>query len=68
MAGLYTPLFGDACPPRVSATPIWMSNQGAYENHQTKYEGNNVDEAKAALEAAGYVARRRHLRAPDDGR
>lgn len=55
MAGLYTPLFGSALPAEGLGNTYWMSNQPDYENHQTKYEGNNVDEAKAALESAGYV-------------
>ncbi len=55
MAGLYTPLFGSALPAEGLGNTYWLSNQPDYENHQTKYEGNNVDEAKAALEAAGYV-------------
>ncbi len=55
MAGLYTPLFGSALPAEGLGNTFWLSNQPDYENHQTKYEGNNVDEAKAALEAAGYV-------------
>ena len=55
MAGLYTPLFGSALPADGLGNTYWMSNQPDYEDHQTKYAGNNVDEAKAALEAAGYA-------------
>ncbi|MEM7275215.1 MAG: ABC transporter substrate-binding protein, partial [Actinomycetota bacterium] len=55
MAGLYTPLFGNALPAEGLGNTYWLSNQSSYEDHQAKYAGNNVDEAKAALEAAGYV-------------
>ncbi|MEM7342363.1 MAG: ABC transporter substrate-binding protein [Actinomycetota bacterium] len=55
MAGLYTPLFGESLPAEGLGNTFWMSNQGPYENHQSKYDGNNVDEAAAALESAGYA-------------
>lgn len=55
MAGLYTPLFGDALPAEGLGNTYWMSNQGPYEDHQTMYSGALVDEAKANLEEAGYT-------------
>ncbi len=55
MAGLYTPLFGSVLPAEGLGNVYWMSNQPDYEDHQTKYAGALVDEAKAALEAAGYT-------------
>ncbi len=56
MAALYTPLFGDALDPNGLGNTYWLSNQPDYENHQAEYDGAKVDEAKAALEAAGYTA------------
>jgi peptide/nickel transport system substrate-binding protein len=55
MAGLYTPLFGSVLPAEGLGNVYWMSNQPDYEDHQTNYAGSKVDEAKAALEAAGYT-------------
>ena len=55
MAGLYTPLFGDALPAEGLGNTYWLSNQPDYENHQTEYEGNNVEAAAASLESVGYV-------------
>jgi peptide/nickel transport system substrate-binding protein len=55
MAGLYTPLFGSVLPAEGLGNVYWMSNQPDYEDHQTKYAGALVDEAKASLEAAGYT-------------
>ncbi len=55
MAGLYTPLFGDSLPAEGLGNTFWMSNQGAYEDHQTEYAGKQSDAAKAKLEEAGYA-------------
>ena len=55
MAGLYTPLFGDSLPAEGLGNTMWMSNQPAYEDHQTEYSGPQADAAKAKLEEAGYV-------------
>jgi len=52
---LYTPLFGDSLPSAGLGNTYWMANQPQYEDHQTKYNGALVDEAKANLEGAGYV-------------
>lgn len=56
MSGLYTPLFGDTLPADGLGNTYWLSNQSTYEDHQTEYAGAKTDEAKASLEAAGYVA------------
>lgn len=55
MTSLYTPLYGDVLPAEGLGNTFWMSNQADYENHQSKYEGNNVDGASVVLERAGYV-------------
>jgi peptide/nickel transport system substrate-binding protein len=55
MAGLYTPLFGDALPAEGLGNVYWLSNQSAYVDAQAAYAGSQVDEAKAKLEEAGYV-------------
>lgn len=52
---LYAPLFGDLLPTEGLGNTYWMSNQPAYEDHQAEYDGAQVDEARASLEAAGYV-------------
>jgi peptide/nickel transport system substrate-binding protein len=66
---LYTPLYGDALPTEGLGNVYWMSNQGAYEDHQTAYSGAQVDEAKASLESAGYVAGSDGIyEHPDDGK
>jgi peptide/nickel transport system substrate-binding protein len=52
---LYAPLFGDLLPAEGLGNTYWMSNQPPYEDHQTEYAGAQVDEARASLEAAGYV-------------
>ena len=52
---LYEPLFGDLLPTEGLGNTYWMSNQPAYEDHQSEYAGAQVDEARASLEAAGYV-------------
>ena len=52
---LYAPLFGDLLPTEGLGNTYWMSNQPAYEDHQAEYAGAQVDEARASLEAAGYV-------------
>lgn len=53
--GLYAPLFGDLLPAAGLGNVYWMTNQPAYEDHQTEYDGAQIDQAKAALEGAGYV-------------
>jgi peptide/nickel transport system substrate-binding protein len=55
MDGLYTPLFGDLLPAEGLGNVYWMSNQSAYEDHQTEYSGPKIDEAKAKLAEAGYA-------------
>ena len=54
MEGLYTGLFGEALPAEGLGNTYWMTNQPAYENHQAKYNGPLIDDAKANLQAAGY--------------
>ena len=53
--GLYAPLFGDLLPAAGLGNTYWMTNQSPYEDHQTIYDGAKIEEAQAALEAAGYV-------------
>jgi len=57
MAGLYTPLFGDALPAEGLGNTYWMSNQANYEDHagDAGYGAGDIDGAKARLEGAGYV-------------
>jgi peptide/nickel transport system substrate-binding protein len=57
MAGLYTPLFGEALPAEGLGNVYWMSNQSPYVNHagDAGYGQGNVDGAKAKLEEAGYT-------------
>jgi peptide/nickel transport system substrate-binding protein len=52
--GLYEPLFGDLLPMEGLGNTYWMSNQGPYVDHQTQYDGAQIEEAQASLEAAGY--------------
>ena len=53
--GLYAPLFGDLLPEEGLGNTYWMSNQPAYEDHQTEYAGAQIEEAQAKLEEAGYT-------------
>lgn len=53
--GLYAPLFGDLLPLEGLGNTYWMSNQPAYEDHQTEYAGAQIEEAQAKLEEAGYT-------------
>jgi peptide/nickel transport system substrate-binding protein len=57
MAGLYTPLFGDALPAEGLGNTYWMSNQPDYVDHQGNagYGQGDIESAQAALEAAGYT-------------
>ncbi len=55
MSALYTPLFGDLLPAEGLGGTYWLSNQPAYTNHQSDYDGSQVDAAKAKAEASGYV-------------
>jgi peptide/nickel transport system substrate-binding protein len=57
MAGLYTPLFGDLLPAEGLGNTYWLSNQSSYENHSAEagYGAGDIDSAKAAIEAEGYV-------------
>lgn len=57
MAGLYTPLFGDALPASGLGNVYWMSNQKDYVDAagSAGYGQGNVEAAKAKLESAGYV-------------
>lgn len=64
---LYAPLFGDLLPTAGLGNTYWMSNQPAYEDHQTEYAGANVDAARAALESAGYVDEGGVYTHPEDG-
>lgn len=52
---LYEPLFGAVLPEAGLGNTYWMTNQRAYEDHQLLYAGAQVDQAKAILEAAGYL-------------
>ena len=52
---LYTPIYGDALPTEGLGNVYWMTNQSAYEDHQTMYSGAQVDAATASLESVGYV-------------
>lgn len=66
---LYAPLFGDLLPREGLGNTYWMSNQPAYEDHQTEYDGAKIDEAKAKLEEAGYVEGSDGIyEHPEDGR
>lgn len=66
---LYAPVFGDALPLDGLGNTYWMTNQSPYEDHQSEYTGPKVDEAKAALEGAGYVLGDDGIyEHPDDGR
>ncbi len=53
--GLYAPLFGDLLPLEGLGNTYWMSNQPAYEDHQTEYHGAQIEQAQAKLEEAGYT-------------
>jgi peptide/nickel transport system substrate-binding protein len=53
--GLYAPLFGDLLPTAGLGNTYWMSNQPAYEDHQTEYDGAQIEQAQAKLEEAGYT-------------
>jgi peptide/nickel transport system substrate-binding protein len=55
ITGLYEPLFGDLLPVEGLGNTYWMSNQPAYEDHQTEYAGAQIEEAQAKLEEAGYT-------------
>ncbi|MGH1487966.1 MAG: ABC transporter substrate-binding protein [Acidimicrobiales bacterium] len=55
MEELYTPLYGPALAAEGLGNTYWLPNQAVYEDHQTKYAGNNTDAARAALETAGYA-------------
>ena len=54
MARLYTPLFGDALDPDGLGNTYWLTGEN-YVDHQAAYDGAQVDEARAALEEAGYT-------------
>jgi peptide/nickel transport system substrate-binding protein len=54
LAGLYEPLFGDLLPAAGLGNTYWMSNQPAYVDHQTEYDGAQIEAAAAKLEEAGY--------------
>ena len=51
---LYQPLFGQL-PARGLGNTFWMSNQPQYVDHQTQYDGAQIEAARANLEAAGYT-------------
>ncbi len=71
MAGLYTPLFGDALPSAGLGNVYWMSNQPDYVDHQTEagYGAGNFDAARANLEGLGYVEGSDGIyEHPEDGR
>ncbi|MEL7157917.1 MAG: ABC transporter substrate-binding protein [Actinomycetota bacterium] len=51
---VYEPLFGPALHPEGLGNAYWMPSQVGYEDHQARYEGNNVDNAAGRLAAAGY--------------
>lgn len=53
--GLYAPLFGDLLPIEGLGNTYWMTNQPAYEDHQSEYHGAQIEEAQAKLEAVGYT-------------
>ncbi|MGY6500110.1 MAG: ABC transporter substrate-binding protein [Acidimicrobiales bacterium] len=53
--GLYAPLFGDLLPREGLGNTYWMSNQPDYVDHQTEYDGAQIDQAAAKLEEAGYA-------------
>jgi peptide/nickel transport system substrate-binding protein len=57
MAGLYTPLFGEALPAEGLGNVYWLSNQSPYVDHagNAGYGKGDVDGAKAKLEEAGYT-------------
>ena len=55
MAGLYTPLFGDSLPSAGLGQTYWMSNQSAYIDFQTEYDGPNIEAAAGKLEESGYT-------------
>ncbi|MDY7100379.1 MAG: peptide ABC transporter substrate-binding protein [Actinomycetota bacterium] len=67
VTALYEPLFGDLLPTAGLGNTYWMSNQPDYEDHQTEYAGANVDAAREALEAAGYVDEGGVYTHPEDG-
>jgi peptide/nickel transport system substrate-binding protein len=53
--GLYAPLFGDLLPREGLGNTYWMSNQPDYVDHQTEWDGPQIEEAQAKLEEAGYT-------------
>lgn len=53
--GLYAPLFGDLLPTAGLGNTYWMSNQPAYVDHQTEWDGAQIEQAQAKLEEAGYT-------------
>lgn len=68
---LYAPILGDVLDPAGLGNTMWMANQPAYVDHQTPegYGLADVDSARTALEAAGYVAGADGIyEHPDDGR
>ena len=69
MAGLYTPLFGDGLPAEGLGNTYWLSNQGNYENHagDAGYGAGDIESARAALEAEGYVDDGGVYTHPEDG-
>ena len=57
MAGLYTPLFGDALPAEGLGNTFWMSNQEPYVNNSLDagYGAGDAASALTKLEEAGYT-------------
>lgn len=57
MAGLYTPLFGDALPAEGLGNTYWLSNQSNYVDHagEAGYGQGDTEAAIAKLEEAGYT-------------
>ncbi len=53
---LYEPLFGNLLPRAGLGNTYWMTDQRAYEDHQSAYAGAQTDRARELLETAGYVA------------
>jgi peptide/nickel transport system substrate-binding protein len=67
--GLYAPLFGDLLPREGLGNTYWMSNQPDYVDHQTEYDGPQIDAAQAKLEEAGYTQGADGIyEHPEDGR
>lgn len=66
---LYEPVYGEVLPVEGLGNTYWMTNQAAYEDHQTDYTGAQVDAARQKLVDAGYVEGSDGIyEHPEDGR